>query len=122
MDQDKAIRLLIRQLKDIQAQAEKNCTGESSQETVEAFSRYSVELKEYISKNIQSEPIINYLVELPEIEYQRNDIQFWQYIIMPMWWIAAYRDIKNREYAIEQIQATRGRYATLEIMVKGLEA
>lgn len=120
MDQDKALRLLIRQLKDIQAQAEKITQGENSKETIEAFSRYSVELKEYIAKNIQSQPIVDYLIELPEIEYQRNDIQFWQYIIMPMWWIAEYRDLKNREYAIEQIQATRGRYATLEIMVKGL--
>lgn len=74
MDQDKAIRLLLRQLKDIQAQADKILTGENSNETIETFAKYSIELKDYISKNIESPVIKSYLKELPEINYNRTKV------------------------------------------------
>lgn len=120
MDQEKSFRLLIRQLKDIQAQADKIASRESSQEIIEAFARYSVELKEYIAKNIESQQIRAYLSELPEINYSRTTIKLWQYLIMPSWWISAYNDYRNREQAVQEIRATRGRYATLEILVREL--
>lgn len=120
MDQDKAIRLLLRQLKDIQAQADKILTGENSDETIETFAKYSVELKDYISTNIESPTIKSYLKELPEINYNRTKVKLWQYLILPMWWIALYNDYQAKNETVEDIQSVRGKYATLEMLVKGL--
>lgn len=120
MSQDKAIRLLLRQLKDIQAQADKILTGEKSDETIETFSRYSIELKDYILKNVESPEIKSYLKELPEINYSRTKIQVWQFFILPFWWIALYNDYQAKNEAIEEINMVKGKYATLEVLVKGL--
>src|SRR6187551_1408876 len=87
MEEEKAIRLLLRQLKDIQAQAEKVMGGENSNADLENFARYSSELKNYISKNVSSAEIRSYVNDLPEINYSRSEIKLWQYIILPSWWI-----------------------------------
>lgn len=120
MDQDKTLRLLLRQLKDIQAQADKILTGENSNESIETFSRYSNELKSYILKNIDSQEITSYLKDLPEINYTRTEIKLWQYLILPSWWISLYKDYQAKNQIIEEINLVRGKYATLELLVKGL--
>ena len=120
MDQDKAIRLLLRQLKDIQAQADKILTGENSDEIIEIFAKYSIELKDYISKNIESPSIKTYLKELPEINYNRTKVKLWQYLILPIWWIALYNDYQAKNETIEDTQLAKGKYATLEMLVRGL--
>jgi hypothetical protein len=120
MEQDKALRLLLRQLKDIQAQAEKILTGENSNEAIESFAKYSSELKSYIFKNVDSQQIRSYLSELPEINYSRTEIKLWQYLILPSWWISMYNDYQAKNKTIEEINLVKGKYATLELLVKGL--
>ena len=120
MEQDKTLRLLLRQLKDIQVQADKIVTGENSNEAIETFSRYSSELKTYIAKNVESPEIKSYLTDLPEINYKRSEIKLWQYLIMPSWWITLYKDYQAKNRTIEEINEVKGKYATLELLVKGL--
>jgi hypothetical protein len=122
MEQEKALRLLTRQVRDIQAQADKIINGENSPEAIEAFAKYSLELKEYIYKNIESIEIKSFVYDLPDIDYERTQLKPWQYlliIIMPVWWIALYKDYVSKNQAIEEIKSTRGKYATLELLVKG---
>lgn len=121
MEQDKTPRLLLRQLKDIQAQADKILTGENSNEAIETFARYSGELKGYILKNIDSAEIRSYVAELPEINYSRSEIKLWQYLILPSWWITLYKDYQAKNNTIAEIRSVRGKYATLELLVKGIE-
>jgi hypothetical protein len=120
MEQEKALRLLLRQLKDIQAQADKILTGEKSNETIETFARYSTELKSYVKKNVESEEIKSFSAVLPEINYSRAEIKLWQYLILPSWWITLYKDYQAKNKTIEEINLVRGKYATLELLVKGL--
>jgi hypothetical protein len=120
MEQEKAHRLLLRQLKDIQAQADKITTGENSSEHIENFSRYSSELKEYISKNVQSAEIRTYIQDLPEINYSRSEIKLWQYFILPSWWLTIYKDYNAKNRTIDEINHAKGKYATLELLVRGL--
>ena len=120
MEQDKALRLLLRQLRDIQAQADKILTGENSNETIETFARYSGELKGYISKNIASPEVKSYLNELPDINYSRAQIKLWQYLILPSWWISAYKDYQAKNRTIEEINLVKGKCANLELLVRGL--
>jgi hypothetical protein len=119
MENDKSLRLLLRQLKDVQAQADKILTGENSNEAIESFARYSIELKEYILKNISSNEVKSYLTELPEINYSRTDLKLWQYLILPSWWITLYKDYQAKNRTIQEINAVRSKYATLELLVKG---
>jgi hypothetical protein len=120
MEQDKALRLLLRQLKDIQSQADKILTGENSNEAIETFAKYSSELKSYISKNVQLEEIKSFLTQLPEINYSRTQIKLWQYLILPSWWISLYKDYQAKNETITEINSARGKYATLELLIRGL--
>jgi hypothetical protein len=120
MDEEKALRLLIRQIKDVQAQADKVLGGENSPEAIESFSRYSVELKNFIEDNVASLEIRAYASELPTVEYYRVDVPFWQYLFLPAWCAHLYYDYQARNKAMEEIGIVRGMYATLEIMVRGL--
>lgn len=117
--EEKAIRLLLRQLKDIQAQAEKVVAGENSDADLENFARYSSELKDYISKNVSSTEIRSYLTDLPEINYSRSQIALWQYLIFPSWWISLYKDYHERNRTIQEINHAKSKYATLELLVRG---
>jgi hypothetical protein len=122
MEKEKLLRLLIRQLKDIQTQAEKIITGDNSEESIENFSRYSHELKEFIVNNVDSIEILKYIEELPEIDFSRSKIKLWQYLILPSWWMTLYKDYHQKNKMIEQIGEVRGKYATLELLVRGYQA
>jgi hypothetical protein len=120
MEQEKALRLLLRQLKDIKSQADNILTGENSSEKMETFARYFNELKDFIEKNIESQEVQSYLVELPEVNYSRTQIHLWQYLIFPVWWIGLYRDYQAKNKTMEEINHVRGKCATLELLIKGL--
>jgi hypothetical protein len=113
-------QLILRQLKDIQSQADKILSGDKSDGAIEGFSRYSSDLKDYIAKNISDTSIHSYLMEIPDINYSRSQVKFWQYIILPLWWLVLYKDnvVKNR--IIEKIHTVKGKYAHLELFIKGL--
>jgi hypothetical protein len=120
METEKALRLLIRQLKDIQSQASQILEGNNANESIESFSKYASELKEFILSNIDVQEIRLYVAEIPEINYSSVQIQFWQYLILPSWWISLYKDYRARNKIIAVINEVRGKYATLELLVKGL--
>jgi hypothetical protein len=120
MEQDRAISLLLRQLKDIQAQATKIAAGENSNETIETFAKYSSELKIYIQKNVASQEVKAYITGLPDINYSRSEIKLWQHLILPSWWITLYKDYQAKNRTIEEINHVKGKYATLELLVRGL--
>jgi hypothetical protein len=123
MDEQK-LRLLIRQVRDIQAQADKIIRdGENSPENIESFSRYSSELKQYIFRHVNTGEILDFATQLKEIEYDRVEFQLWQFIVMPFmpgWAISFYRDYQAKARAVEEIGELRGKYATLELLLKGL--
>lgn len=120
MEEEKSLRLLIRQIKDVQAQADKVLRGENSPEAIESFSRYSVELKNFIEDNVRSSEIRSYISDMPTVEYYRADVQFWQYLVLPAWCAHLYYDYQARKKAMEEIGIVRGMYGTLEVMVRGL--
>lgn len=123
MDEQK-LRLLIRQVRDIQAQADKIIRdGENSAETIESFSRYSGELKQYIFQHVNTREILDFATQLKEIEYDRVEFQLWQFIVMPFmpgWVVSYYRDYQAKARAVEAIGELRGKYGTLELLLKGL--
>lgn len=115
-----SFKLLLRQVKDIQAQADKIVQGENSADAMETFARYSAELKNYISVNIQSAEIKAFLTELSDVNYSRMKIRLWQYLLLPYWWIGLYKDYQARNKTVEEINTLRGKYATLELLIRAL--
>ena len=92
MEQERAIKLIARQIKDIQSQADKVLSSDKSNAAIENFARYSVSLKQYIAKNTNDKKINSYLTEIPDIKYSRINVKLWQYLILPMWFWQTYKD------------------------------
>ena len=120
MDTSHSMRLLLRQIQDIQAQADRVLNGDNGSESLENFSRYCSELKTFISSHIEQNSIREYAANLPDINYQRNEIKLWHYLFLPSLWIGLYRDYHARNKTLQEIATARGVYASLELLVKGL--
>ncbi len=121
MDQNKTISLLIRQLKDIQLLADKIVGGGASNAGIEAFSRYSDELVRYIKEKIEAPEIVQFTLNIPVVNYERTEIKLWQFLLLPIWWLILYKDYQARNRAIQEIRSSRGKFATLELMLQNLK-
>lgn len=117
MEQEKAISLLNRQLTDIQAQADRVLKGEDSSSNIESLARYSLELKKFIKEKVDNELLVKAAGDIPDINYKRSQIQLWQYIILPSWWISLYKDYQARKLCLEEVSAMRGKYASLQLLL-----
>ncbi|HEY3404366.1 MAG TPA: hypothetical protein VGK59_13340 [Ohtaekwangia sp.] len=120
MDTQQSMRLLHRQIRDIQAQADKILDGDNSSENLENFSKYCAELKSFIKGQVQIVQIREFGNELPEIDYQRNEIRLWHYLILPVWWLGLYKDYIARNRTIQEVSIARSKFATLELMLKSV--
>jgi len=120
MNQDEAIQTAIRQVKDIQAQAESIVTRNRSDASIKAFAGHSVKLVEFIDKNIPSDEIKRYLKELPFVTYKPKYSTFWQYLVWPAWWITLYKDYNSKNKVVEEIKDAQKKYENLELLLKGL--
>lgn len=118
MDQVKAYSLLNRQLTDILATAERIMNGNYSAEEIESFSRYSFELKRYINERIEDDEFKKVANEIPDINYKRTQIQLWQYLILPAWWVSIYKDYQVRQKIKEEVNIVRGKYSSLQLLAK----
>lgn len=118
MDQEKAVSLLNRQLIDIQAQADKILRGDDSAAAIESLSRYSDELKKFIREKIDNHKVVDASNDIPDINYERSQIQLWQYLIFPVWWINLYKDYQARKKSLEEVTDVRGKYASLQLLLR----
>ena len=112
------LNLLLRSLKDVQAQADRILSGEKSHETIRNFAVYSIELKRYINENINDDNIICYLSQIPDINHTRTEIKLWQFLILPAWWFNLYKNYIAKEKSVAEVRTTREKYANIEIMLK----
>jgi len=120
MDEDEAIRLVIRQVKDVRAQAERILNGDKSDEAIVNFSIHSEEMKAFIRKNIPSEEILNYLKDIALVNYTKTKISMWQYVVFPSWWLSVYKGYNAKNQVLQEISEVQRKYANLELLLKGL--
>ena len=121
MKDEKVNRLLRRQLNDIQMQAEKIVAGDNSGAAIENFARYSSDLKDYIDRNVSDEEVRAFTEMIYDLNYSRVHFQLWEILILPIYWTMCVRDYFIRRQLVQQIHDLRGRYASLEFMVKEKE-
>ena len=120
MEQEEAVRLAMRGVKDIQVQAERIISRDNSSAIVESFARYSNELKDYIAKNISNEIINSHLEKIPNVNYKRIRWELWHILVLPLWFIFLYKDSIAKNRTIEEINLIRGKYAHLELLLREL--
>jgi hypothetical protein len=115
MEQERRIRLMLRQIVDAQMQAEKILAGDTQRETIETFARFCAELNDYIRKYAEREEVLATLAVIPEIQYRQLPGSFLQYFFIPNWVVAI------RKSAVrEQIRCVRETYARLELQLRGM--
>jgi len=116
-EQERIVGLVIRQLKDIQSQADKILSSnDKSNATIESFAQYSISLKEYINKNLDNERINLFLTEIPNVNYSRTKVKLWSYLISS--WYNFYMDYIARNKTLDEINIVREKYALLELMIR----
>jgi vesicle coat complex subunit len=62
----------LRQIRDIQIQADRICSGRASLDQVEEFGKYSRELKQHLSTHIHDEFVQKLITEIPDLESAMN--------------------------------------------------
>jgi hypothetical protein len=118
MDQHKRLSLLNRQLTDLQAQAERIIKGNNSSEALETFSRFAVELKEFVKLKMESPKLSQEADLIPDIDYEKSEISLRQFILMPSWFYAMYKDQQKREALVEEVRNVRNAFAEFQLSVQ----
>ena len=118
MEQDKYMKLLLRQVKDIQVQADKIVGGDNSAQSIENFARYSNELKAFILSKINNEGLRNCTKDLAEIKYSKIQFRLWQILVLPLWFVYLYKDYIKKGEIIRKINMSKSKYATIEMIIK----
>ncbi|WP_101260758.1 hypothetical protein [Labilibaculum filiforme] len=118
MKQEKAYLLLNRQLIDIIANSERILNGNDSSEELESFARYSNELKRYVDERIEDEAFRKACNEIPTIHYELTQIHFWQYLLLPAWWISLFIDYQARKVIKTKVKIAQEKYRRLHILAQ----
>jgi hypothetical protein len=125
VEKDKKLRLMLRQVADVQVQAGKILDGDKLRANVETLARSCSELNDYIREHEERKDVIETLNEIPEINYKRFfdfRIYYWAVILLTgtlTWWIwlILYR---RRQVVLNQIRMAKEKYAALEWKLKGI--
>jgi hypothetical protein len=124
-EKEKKLRLMLRQVADVQMQAEKILAGDKLRANVETFARSCSELNDYIRKHEDRKEVIETLDEIPEINYRKfldYRAYFWVMILLSgiaTWWIWVVM-ASRRNAVLNQIRAAKEKYAALEWQLKGI--
>jgi phosphopantetheine adenylyltransferase len=118
MEQEKAYSLLNRLLIDIVANAERILSGNDNASEIESFARYSIELKEFVVKQIESRDLKNAICEIPNINYKKMEVQFCEYLFLPAWLISIYKNYLLKQKAKQEIELVKARYSNLQMFLQ----
>lgn len=115
-------RNIIRQIKDIQNQAERLIKRKSSLSEIEQFANYSCEIKSFLIKNIDEDFILKYVYEIPDLNLDESDSKpgFFDLILFSFnFGFGAYsKERQKADKALKTVRDIRGKYASLEFMLK----
>ena len=112
---------IIRQVVDIQAQAERLLKNKPSYEEIEQFSQYNNEIRSFLFNNIDDEFVLNYVKEIPDLDLDKIDVKSNIITVILMLFVSpsiASREKDKIEKALKIIRDIRGKYASAEFMLK----
>ncbi|MCX2743465.1 hypothetical protein OO013_06285 [Mangrovivirga sp. M17] len=113
------IETFIGKLDTIQFQANQVLKSKPLPAAINAYSRYSKNLKESILEHVKDEEIIEITNEIPEFTYEPSEIKAWHYIVFP---IAIAKNLKNKNrlrQCLDMITDGRNKYSKIEFLIRG---
>ncbi|AXT21027.1 hypothetical protein D7030_08450 [Flavobacteriaceae bacterium AU392] len=114
-------RNIIRQIVDIQNQADRLIKNKANIVEIEQFSQYNDEIKSFLESNIEDEFILNYVRAIPNLDIEQEDTKLGILnIVLSIFFggITSYRERQKADNALNKIRDIRGKYASAEFMLK----
>jgi len=117
-------RNVLRQIRDIQVQADRLIKNKADLIEIENFAKYAYELRTYLTTHIKDEFILKYVNEVPILDLNEkseiNDIVRLLFRVFGGVFGAysIYREQKKRSKALETIKNIKNKYASAEFMLK----
>jgi len=110
---------ILRQLKDIQNEADKLIKGSPNVMEIENFSRYSNEIKDFIERNIEFPEVLKLVEEIPDIPMNKVTIKTGlMSLIIPKVLLYWYHERVYISVSTSKIEISRGKFASLEFILK----
>ncbi len=112
-------RNIIRQVADIQSQAERLISQNAEETDIELFAQYNRELKSFLMSNIKDEFVLNYIKEIPDLNMMEleNEGGFLENILGILSRGYSSDRMKN-DRALDLIRDIKNKYASAEFMIK----
>lgn len=115
-------RNILRQISDIQAQAERITLTKIELTQIEDFSKYNEEIKRFLLENVKDEFILNYIREIPSLNFESLETKDNLLTIIIGFFggglLSYYRQNQKNEEALNKVREIRGKYASAEFMLK----
>lgn len=113
---------IVRQIVDIQAQAERLISNKADLTEIEGFAKYNDEIKSFLISNIKDDIILKFVQEIPHLNIDEVETQggFLDVIVQSLNSIGYtyYRERRKSDVALDIIRDIRGKYASIEFMIK----
>lgn len=114
-------QLIYRQIVDIQAQAERLIKSKADLNELELFSQYNHEIKSYLLSYIDDSFILNHVNEIPELNLEEIEENTTILSVLLGLFTGGRSILGNKiksEKALEIVRNIRGKYASLEFLLK----
>ncbi|MRH99199.1 hypothetical protein GH721_01520 [Kriegella sp. EG-1] len=116
-------RNILRQITDIQVQADRLIKGQGDLTDMENFGRYSLELKTFLTENIQDNFILKYDNQIPTLDLDEESEITDGFIYSILYFFDGILGVysleqKKKAKAINVIRDIKGKYASAEFMLK----
>jgi hypothetical protein len=113
---------IVRQVIDLQAQAERLIRTGGNMPEIEAFSQYNEEIKIYLLDHINDEFVLNYIKTIPSLDIDaietKSGILTIIFGLFSGGSFAAYNEKHKIEVALEQIKEISNKYSSYEMMIR----
>ena len=113
---------ILRQITDIQVQADRLIKEKVNIEQIEQFGQYSDEIKTFLLAHINDEFILNYIHKIPDLDLNTENKNFGIISLLAILFGGAngsyYTEKQKIDNAKESIRDIRNKYASAEFMLK----
>ncbi|MGB4848273.1 MAG: hypothetical protein WBP41_10170 [Saprospiraceae bacterium] len=119
-------RNVLRQIKDIQVQAERLISDNPEIGEIYVFGNYNKQLKSYLLANLKDEHILSYVIQIPEIDESISTPKAKTGVLTVIlaaiapWLLTYFRERNEIGHGQEIIRDIRGKYASVEFLMKNI--
>ena len=117
-------RQVLRQIQDIQVQADRIINDRPGLENIYEFGNYSKQIKEYLVAHVKDSMILDYVRQIPDLEERMDEPRVSTGIlsvilfIIAGWFLWYFRERRRVELGQDIVRDIRGKYASIEFLLK----